>query len=725
MLSLAKVGRGGLGYYLRTVAGQRDERDGLVEPDGAFVGRAAESLGIADLAVDAGSLRAIADGVDPRTGEVLDGGHGRVRVAGFDCTFAAPKSVSLLHALGPPQVVEEVRAAHERSVASALAFLEAEAGRVRRRSGGVERVLPAEGLVAAAFVHRTSRAPDPHLHTHLFVANLGRDGSGRWSALDARPLFLQSRVAGALYRAELRAELTRRLDVAWRWREDGIADLAGVRPDLLRAFSRRHAAILEVLERAGLESATPAARRAAAKATRPVKDLETSYPALVVQWRERAYAEGVSMGQIARVAQARSSGSPSPPTVLRRSAPEVGGRPFTRRDLLRVRSCRAQDGELVAEIVAGVDHELLEGLRRGAFVPDPAPARSAGAMGGRVGAWFPGGLFEQRFVTREYLFAEQEIARMLERAPEPAVGQLEPGLYALRRRGGPFVVAQALAGRVDAALGARARVVALAPGARRAAHAEALLGVEVLLPAGPERPDLRAALVLLLDADCWEPPSLRNTVEAALRNGAAVIAAPGPLGAGRPALSRAIEGPSRGSPEPFVAGEVRAGAPGWRERVASGRGVVEVSLAERLDALVPRFLAECARLQAVRGSAIGVAADASVAGEVGRAGHGETVVVTPPRLPSALAGAPGAGIVVLGGAGVLGRSLRRAEAVSAVPVVHVAVAPATGEPAARSRWVERLVAGRPPAELSRARARALEEVALKARFARGLDGIGR
>ncbi len=726
MLSLAKVGRGGLAYYLQTVAAGRSSRGGLVERDAAFVGRAAESLGICDLAVDAGTLRALADGVDPRTREVLDDRHGRVRVAGFDCTFAAPKSVSLLHALGPAQAVEEVRTAHERSVAAALSFLEDEAGRVRRRAGGVERVIRTDGLVAAAFPHRTSRAPDPHLHTHLFVANLGRDGAGRWSALDARPLFLHSRVAGALYRAELRAELTQRLDVAWSWREDGIADLVGVRPDVLRAFSQRSEAILAALERAGPgAAATPAARRAAASATRPAKDLETPYPALVERWRERAYDAGVSMGQIARVAPVRPPGSPAPPTTRRRDGPDIGGRPFTRRDLLRARSCRAQDGERVAEIVAAVDAELASGLASGAFAPDPDAGRRAPAMGGRAGARFPGGLFEPRFVTRGYLTAERELVEMLERAPEPAAGQFEPGLYALRLHAGAFGVARALAERASAAYAAHARVVVLAPSPRRAAHAEALLGVEVLASGARALPEERGALVIVLDAACWEPPSLRDAVAIAVSRGAVVVVAPGPRDAGRSALATVLGGPDAGVGAPLASiGPSPAAVHAQVVRAPSGAGAVAVSLVDRLDALLPTFLAECARMRTTAGAAIGVAGDSSVAGEIERAGRGETAVVTPSRLAHALALAPGAGIVVLGGARVLGRTLRRAGALPA-DVVHVAVAPATREPAARARWVERVTAGGPPAERPETRQRARDEIGRQTRFARGPEGIGR
>lgn len=56
---------------------------------------------------------------------------------GFDCTFNAPKSVTLMFALGSDEVRRHVSAARDAAVDAALAILETEACRVRRG-----RVLP-------------------------------------------------------------------------------------------------------------------------------------------------------------------------------------------------------------------------------------------------------------------------------------------------------------------------------------------------------------------------------------------------------------------------------------------------------------------------------------------------------------------------------------------------------------------------------------------------------
>ena len=67
--------------------------------------------------------------------------------------------------------------------------------------------------MAATFRHRASRAGDPQLHTHAVVANMALGPDGRWTALDARPIYAHAMAAGCLYQAVLRARLTAELGV--------------------------------------------------------------------------------------------------------------------------------------------------------------------------------------------------------------------------------------------------------------------------------------------------------------------------------------------------------------------------------------------------------------------------------------------------------------------------------------------------------------------------------
>ena len=113
----------------------------------------------------------------------------------------------------------------------------------------------AAGFVAAAYQHRTSRAQDPHLHTHVIVANMAQSPSdGKWRALDGEPILKSYRLAaGYLYQAQLRAELTRALGVEWDEPRKGMAELKHVPRAVIREFSTRRTQVVEELARGGQE----------------------------------------------------------------------------------------------------------------------------------------------------------------------------------------------------------------------------------------------------------------------------------------------------------------------------------------------------------------------------------------------------------------------------------------------------------------------------------------
>ena len=179
---------------------------------------------------------ALLNGVNPLDGSAL--GRPNRRVPALDLTFSAPKSVSVAWALGGAELAREIVAAHEEAIASAVGYLEREAVFVRRGHNGAERLIGG-GLVGAAFRHRTSRAGDPQLHTHVVVANAAQGPDGRWSALDARHLYGQARTAGFLYQAELRSAISARLNASWEPTVKGTGDLIAVPVEVRREFSRR------------------------------------------------------------------------------------------------------------------------------------------------------------------------------------------------------------------------------------------------------------------------------------------------------------------------------------------------------------------------------------------------------------------------------------------------------------------------------------------------------
>ena len=150
------------------------------------MGRWSSALGVSGV-VEADALRALVDGNDPTTGSPLLVGLRERTVKAFDLTFSAPKAASLLWTFGSEPVADVVMGVHREAVATALGFLEDRAALARIQVDGVRRHVPTDGWVVAGFVHRTSRAGDPQLHTHCLVPNVVRREDGRCVAIAARP----------------------------------------------------------------------------------------------------------------------------------------------------------------------------------------------------------------------------------------------------------------------------------------------------------------------------------------------------------------------------------------------------------------------------------------------------------------------------------------------------------------------------------------------------------
>jgi conjugative relaxase-like TrwC/TraI family protein len=238
---------------------------------------------------------------------IKDGTKRDVRVAAYDITISAPKSVSTLMALAPPEVAAKVVRAHEHAAGEAIALLEALSARAARghHGDGLRATrIATDGFLAVAFDHTTSRTHDPQLHTHVVVMNLVHGEDGRWSALDSRTLHRQATTASYLYQHLLRAELTKELGVGWTSVEKGVAEIAGIPLKVRRAFSTRRGQIQAALDR--IDAATPSglhgkaktlAAKAVCLATRPAKTAANP-TSLREQWQQRAAALGYDPDQV-------------------------------------------------------------------------------------------------------------------------------------------------------------------------------------------------------------------------------------------------------------------------------------------------------------------------------------------------------------------------------------------------------------------------------------------
>jgi len=182
-------------------------------------------------------------------------------------------------------------AAHEAAVRAALGWTEDTAVQVRRGPQGHIR-LPGEGLIAAAYRHRMSRALDPQLHTHVVAANLTRGPDRRFTALFGAPIYQAAKTDGYLYQPHLRAEVSARLGLEWGPVRKGAAELKDVPQAGLEEFSRRRHEMQRAAAEGGFSLASKRSAEAAAVDTRERKQ----YGIETHTWREEIQARAAEHG---------------------------------------------------------------------------------------------------------------------------------------------------------------------------------------------------------------------------------------------------------------------------------------------------------------------------------------------------------------------------------------------------------------------------------------------
>lgn len=273
------------------------------EPPGRWWGKAAVRLGL-DGDVQSEAFHALIDGKHPITGAGLGRKMGEKSTRGYDATFSAPKSVSVLFGLGDEDIQKQVLEAHDAAVNAVLGWIEDHA-HTRRTIHGHIMTVDTQGIVAATFRQHTSRKLDPQIHTHAVIANKVIADDGRWLALDARTIKKDQRTLSALYHANLRSELTHRLAVRWKEpKKNGIAEIADVPDQVLAEFSQRTTDIdrrlTAKLERFRVDlGRDPTAEerwrleREAAIDSRPAKHHGTTAEELRAEWRQRTQSLGL------------------------------------------------------------------------------------------------------------------------------------------------------------------------------------------------------------------------------------------------------------------------------------------------------------------------------------------------------------------------------------------------------------------------------------------------
>ncbi len=206
------------------------------------------------------------------------------KCAGYDLTFSAPKSVSVVSQLGDDQQRQDMIEAHREAVRDTLREIEKNEIYTRARIDGKITRIKTGKMAAAKFEHNLSRNCDPQLHTHAFIAN-NTIYNGKLYAIDGSRLYKTQKIYGAEYRARLAENLRARgYEIEITDAEKGFFELKGMPKKDLDLFSTRRAEILADMEARGVTGAEAA--QVSTLATRHAKEREIDQDKLREEWRE-------------------------------------------------------------------------------------------------------------------------------------------------------------------------------------------------------------------------------------------------------------------------------------------------------------------------------------------------------------------------------------------------------------------------------------------------------
>ncbi|EBJ7503639.1 conjugative transfer relaxase/helicase TraI [Salmonella enterica] len=295
MLSISSI-KGDAGYY-----SHEDNYYASGSLDSRWMGEGAEKLGlkgeVASADMDAVRQGRLPDGSD--LSRMVDGVN--KHRSGYDLTFSAPKSVSVMALVGEDRRFIE---AHNRAVAVVMKEVEQLVSARITQEGKTETVLTGS-MVAALYNHDTSRDLDPQVHTHALVFNATfADEKWRSLASDTRMktgfsenLYATKIALGNLYRSALREDIESMGFETVAAGKHGLWELKDVPVDI---FSSRSQAIRE----AAGPDASAKSRDVAALDTRQAKAWADP-DLLKADWRRRLTDEKFDIGHYISQAQAR------------------------------------------------------------------------------------------------------------------------------------------------------------------------------------------------------------------------------------------------------------------------------------------------------------------------------------------------------------------------------------------------------------------------------------
>ena len=229
-----------------------------------WIGNGAKINGILGKSVSEKELAELLDG-KTKTGEVQKSPDGKHR-AGWDFTFSAPKSVSIL---GLVYGKSEIIHAHDNAVKNTIKQIEKDTAQaaIYNKETKSKDFINTDNLTAAMIRHATSREMDPQIHTHVLVCNMTYDHNGKLRALASSKLqkgdvvngtservFRDQKFYTAIYQNHLAAQLNE-MGLEIKGIGNGQFNIPSVPDALQKAFSKRREQIEEQAENFGVSTA--------------------------------------------------------------------------------------------------------------------------------------------------------------------------------------------------------------------------------------------------------------------------------------------------------------------------------------------------------------------------------------------------------------------------------------------------------------------------------------
>lgn len=228
---------------------------------------------------------------------------------GWDLTFSAPKSVSMMAYIGGDKQLIE---AHRQAVFIALSTIEQSAAQARVKTSEGMQYQNTGNLVAALYHHDLSRAKDPQMHTHAVVMNMTQRPDGKVRSLASQigcyNEKAQGEINGFIERVRHHNRYFSKIyetELAFRVKQlgyeittdtkSGIFEIAGVTSESIKFFSKRRNQIEEQLEQKGMSGG-----KAAAVATLATRDAKKDVDRITLneQWEQNSKNLGLDCKQI-------------------------------------------------------------------------------------------------------------------------------------------------------------------------------------------------------------------------------------------------------------------------------------------------------------------------------------------------------------------------------------------------------------------------------------------